>query len=66
MADRMESQELDSMEELKGWESEEQKPAVEQVESGGAGGKVELPELVYDHSPLTLGDWIAQVWTPDE
>ena len=34
---------------------------VEQVESGGAGGKVELPELVYDHSPLTLGDWLAQV-----
>ena len=45
----------------KGWENEEQKPAVEQVESGGAGGKVELLELVYDHSLLTLGDWIAQV-----
>ena len=34
---------------------------MEQVESGGAGGKIELPELVYDHSPLTLGDWIAPV-----
>ena len=44
------------------WENQEDvKAVVEQVESGGAGGKVELTELIYDHSPLTLGDWLAQV-----
>ena len=38
----------------------ETKP-IDQVETGGAGAKVELPELAYDHSPLTLGDWLALV-----
>ena len=26
---------------------------------GGSGARVELPELAFDHSPLTLGDWLA-------
>ena len=38
----------------------ETKP-LDQIETGGAGAKVELPELAYDHSPLTLGDWFALV-----
>ena len=38
----------------------EAKP-MDQIETGGAGAKVELPELAYDHSPLTLGDWFAVV-----
>ena len=47
------------------WDSQhrnqmETKP-IDQVETGGAGEKLELPELVDDHSPLTLGDWFALV-----
>ena len=43
------------------WDDPVTKSVVEQVESGGAGGRVDLSELMYDHSPLTLGDWLALV-----
>ena len=48
------------------WDGEDRNPKAEtkppdQIETGGAGAKVELPELAYDHSPLTLGDWFALV-----
>ena len=34
---------------------------IDQLETGVAGAKVELPELAYDHSLLTVGDWLALV-----
>ena len=36
-------------------------PSCSCAKTGGAGAKVELPELAYNHFPFTLGDWLALV-----